>query len=624
MKKILNMYFIELPYCFFLVLYSCFISNVIDTSLNKIETFIIISVVLNIIYFLGSNILYLLLTYIGNNYIKNNNKIILNDKLFISRFIIGDILMWIFIFGSLGIGFYLEMILFLVYNIFVIMIIRIVKNHRREMIFIGWLVLSITIFYFSISNFSINKNELSNSELLLKNEKVESNWVDYNFKAKADLSEYLNLPNFQEKYRQWYWKIRYNEAPIRGSLHLSRNKNRPLVVIVHGNHSMAVESELGYKYLAEAIFEKDYNVALVDENYLNASWHHGISGEMDARAYLTNLHIQNLIANYDFNIDENKVILIGHSRGGEAISLMAYKKQSQEYRIKKDYKIETIIAIAPTFGQYQPRDKNWKIIDINYMLIQGTMDQDVYAYLGRNMLNKIALQSKNKHMMSVLIEGANHSQFNSLWGKYDRSDLLAYSLNFENMLSGKTQKKILINKINEFLEIINNNQNAIKINKKQSLCVYANSNMHLITSFEAEEGLGIIDQKNRRNVILNNKIWDLSSSNYTIKNLNNNSNLQIYLDVGFLSDVKNPELCLEFKKSNKRIGNMKMNLDNYKKIKTSNLSKYPVIEKKKFGELEEIYFQTIRIPKNDFLWDEVIIKSTSNVYIDNVYTEVLK
>lgn len=122
----------------------------------------------------------------------------------------------------------------------------------------------------------------------------------------------------------------------------------------------------------------------------------------------------------------NRISLIGHSRGGEAVAIAALYNQLPSYpengTIKFDYHfgIRSIISIAGTDSQYKPAGQLTHLKDISYLAIQGSHDMDVSSFDSVNQYERIDFTENSPHFKSTIyVYGANHGQFNTKWGKYD-------------------------------------------------------------------------------------------------------------------------------------------------------------------------------------------------------------
>lgn len=267
-----------------------------------------------------------------------------------------------------------------------------------------------------------------------------------------------------DKFSDLFMDYKFDEVPVRGQIwYPSGLKNCPVFFIVHGNHESDVPSYLGYEYLGRYLASNGYAVISVDENIINAS------GEgNDKRAILLLENIKTIFALNKTSgsllyglLNEDILAIGGHSRGGEMVAdaylfnnLDAYPEDGN-IRFDYHFNISSIVAIAPVVDQYMPVSHSVELKDVNYLLIHGANDQDVSSMMGEKQYNNITFTGSNEEFYmksSVYILGANHGQFNSLWGRYDMSDIFACYLNTNNFIDEADQKLIAKAYIRTFLD----------------------------------------------------------------------------------------------------------------------------------------------------------------------------
>lgn len=257
----------------------------------------------------------------------------------------------------------------------------------------------------------------------------------------------------------------FDKVPVKGQIWYPEGEsNRPVFFMVHGNHDSFVPSYLGYDYLGEYLASNGYVVISVDENIINAT------GEgNDKRAILL---LDNMNAILDLNktedstlfglIDEERIAIGGHSRGGEMVATAYLFNDMDVYpedgNIKFNYhfNITSIVAIAPVVDQYMPVDQAVEISDVSYLLLHGSNDQDVSSMMGEKQYNNITFSEdcdEFNFKSSVYILGANHGQFNSRWGRYDMSGITNNFLNTYNFIDEADQKLIAKAYIRTFLDV---------------------------------------------------------------------------------------------------------------------------------------------------------------------------
>ncbi|WP_203257045.1 alpha/beta hydrolase family protein [Hyunsoonleella ulvae] len=288
-------------------------------------------------------------------------------------------------------------------------------------------------------------------------------------------------------WRSKFWGFNASKIPLNARVWFPESKERfPLVLIVHGDHSMQDFSDTGYAYLANLLASRGYIVASIDQNFFNIGWSYyfgNLKDENDARAITLLEHLKlweswNLEdSNLFFNkVDLNNIALIGHSRGGEAVAIAGLLNTLPNYpddlNIKFDYgfNIKSIVAIAPVDGVYKPYGKKVSLSNLNYLTLHGSYDGEVQNFMGLNQYNRLKFTDSLYHFKSSLyIHGANHGQFNTTWGNKDSYSPFAKLLNLKPLISDKDQQQIAKIFISGFLD-------ATLKNKKKYINLFSNPN----------------------------------------------------------------------------------------------------------------------------------------------------
>lgn len=281
--------------------------------------------------------------------------------------------------------------------------------------------------------------------------------------ASADISGYAKRNGFDGKVKKFFFKYELTEVPIAGKIWLPKNTEKaPVIFIIHGNHEYPVKSYLGYEYLGEFLASWGYAMVSVDEQCCNDLW-----GENDGRAILLLENIKKIKEQNAWKesplyhrFDMENIVLAGHSRGGEAIATAQYFNNSERLvdngntMLGYEFNIKGLIAISPTVDQYKPANKAVLLEDINYLLIHGTNDQDVRSMEGEKQYNNIKFSGKTDSFKSSLyVYGANHGQFNTLWGLYDLPAPTSWYFDVKDFISGEDQRKILCSFVKTFLDV---------------------------------------------------------------------------------------------------------------------------------------------------------------------------
>lgn len=330
---------------------------------------------------------------------------------------------------------------------------------------------------------------------------------------------YKGYKGWKAKARNWYWGFDFKKLPINGRTWYPADGNGtgpfPLVLMVHGNHNMHDYSDPGYAYLGELLASHGFIAVSVDENFMNGGFVGGIPGKKSENATRGWLLLQHIKAWTDFNkteanpfyqkVDLDNISLIGHSRGGEAVTHAASQNRLPRFaddgnlQLGYNFGIKTVIAIAPVDGQYRPSQKPLPLENINYFSIQGSHDADMSVFHGNRQYQRVRFTDGNYWCKSTLyIYRANHGQFNTTWGRSDFTPPMSWFLNFKPLMPMEDQLKIAkvylsaflqatIQGKKEYLDIFKNHRTALHW-LPETLYVnrFQDSNFTKITDFEED------------------------------------------------------------------------------------------------------------------------------------------
>ncbi|MBB3042094.1 hypothetical protein [Nocardioides soli] len=203
---------------------------------------------------------------------------------------------------------------------------------------------------------------------------------------------------------------------------------RPLVLFLHGRHNYCydpsdeqqwsdtwpcrapfreIPSQLGYDYLQRVLASQGYATVSVRVNGINAQDGMLDDGGADARARIVQAHLDHWAGLAAARrVDLGRVVLVGHSRGGEGVNRAAIR-----IPLSAPYRIAGQVLIAPTdfasqTAPYVPTVTLLPYCDGDVSDLQGQRFTDVARDLASD---DTAFRS------SVLMMGANHNYFNTEW-----------------------------------------------------------------------------------------------------------------------------------------------------------------------------------------------------------------
>ena len=278
----------------------------------------------------------------------------------------------------------------------------------------------------------------------------------------VDASKLVSLGSSGDE-RNEYWGFTPEEFPINGRVWYPEGSGPfPLVLIVHGNHNMKDFSDPGYGYLGELLASRGFVFSSVDMNFINGS----IRNENDGRGWLLLKHLDawKKFAGSDSTpfagkIDFERIALIGHSRGGEAVGHAAAFNHLERYpddaslEFNFGYGIRSIIAIAPVDGQYLPTGRLVPVENVNYMVFHGSHDGDVTSFHGLRLYHRLAFTDDEEYFKTAIyMYRANHGQWNTGWGNKDVGPRSGRILDLRGLIDPEDQREMGKIYISAFLE----------------------------------------------------------------------------------------------------------------------------------------------------------------------------
>lgn len=220
-----------------------------------------------------------------------------------------------------------------------------------------------------------------------------------------------------------YYGVEPSAFPVAGEVFVPEGITRPapLVLLVHGNISTVADSDTGLAYLGRQLAGYGFVAATIDENFLNTGpWDRsdGLGGVAEARARMILAHLDQW-QRWDRDpgspfhrvVDTSRIGLIGHSRGGEAISAATHLDAEEGL----GHGIESLLALAPSDGQYRTGGPGIRLSGVDYLVLQGAQDADVIDYGGLDQLGRVDAGDGERILGAVVAEGLDHSGFNAVW-----------------------------------------------------------------------------------------------------------------------------------------------------------------------------------------------------------------
>ncbi len=292
------------------------------------------------------------------------------------------------------------------------------------------------------------------------------------FRTKSVDASKLVALGASAKSRKKYWGFGPDAFPVNGRVWYPDPASAargaapfPLILVVHGNHDMKKFSDPGYEYLGRLLASRGFITVSVDENFLNGN----TRNENDARAWML---LEHLVAWRGFVADStnpfyrradlDRIILMGHSRGGEAVAHAAAFNHIARYpddaSLKFDFHfgIRGVVAIAPVDGQYEPADRlDPDVKNVDYLVFHGSHDGDVSTFMGLRQWRRVTFDDGRPHFKAaVYVYRANHGQWNTVWGNKDSGPRSGRILDLRPLLPPEQQRQFARVYIGAFAEAV--------------------------------------------------------------------------------------------------------------------------------------------------------------------------
>lgn len=455
--------------------------------------------------------------------------------------------------------------------------------------------------------------------------------------------------------RTEFWGFDPASFPINGRAFMPQGEGAfPVILMVHGNHTMEHLSTAGYDYLGETLASQGFIFVSVDEDFVNYSNHTGQPNDnYRLRAWLLLQHLIHLDQMNDnpnskfFNkLNMDAVALSGHSRGGQAAAMAAdYERFFDDAALLQALEtinIRAVAAVSPTDRMID--DQRAHLDNVAYFSIHGAQDADVFNFRGDDQFYRTNVSNdEGLFKATAYIEDANHVQFNSDWGKYDLSLPKGIFLNQGTLMAAEAQQQIakvylsafyqaVFNETASFDEIIAQKRRSdhilpdVRIIEKYRSSAYQtllefNKQVQAIGQFNGFQTNDIIRPKNRSGGSHAHDVLQLSwqeRADYSVPladlALENNINLKANHLIFSVANPSKDDIKLRLTIGNKTedIIDERMTLSPAIHIKQTRFGIFDTIYRAgKYEVSSEAIFETIAIPLDELLitpWSDLIMQ----------------
>ena len=156
------------------------------------------------------------------------------------------------------------------------------------------------------------------------------------------------------------------------------------------------------------------------------------------------------------------IVLIGHSRGGEAVAnaaafnKLSYYPDDASLEFRFGYGIKGIISIAPVDGQYLPTGRKVVVEDLSYLTFHGSHDGDVTSFHGLRIYDRLKFNNPDlfNFKSAVYVYRANHGQWNTVWGSHDGGPRSGRSLDLRGLIDAEDHRRFSEIYVSAFLDVV--------------------------------------------------------------------------------------------------------------------------------------------------------------------------
>lgn len=242
---------------------------------------------------------------------------------------------------------------------------------------------------------------------------------------------------------------------MQGVLGIPEEKNCPVVVLIHGAHPIEKASEdrydTGFNYLAQSLSEQG-NLVISMNVAINYSFEDGEPNGNERTRQVVAQQLERLKKAVDGDKEQfgydlsgvgdfNKVVLMGHSRGG--LDVLECMKS-----LPSDAQLAGIVSVAP--ATYKVREADFPNVPIGIIIPQ--MDGDVISLDGSDIYEELlADEQYTGDAELIYLKDANHAYFNT---QLTQPDLNHNDADIAKLMPAEQQRSFLTGYLADFVKSV--------------------------------------------------------------------------------------------------------------------------------------------------------------------------